>query len=197
MTSYAQGVLGCMLRAACMSCPYVRTHQNLGLEQPAWMECCHRQSPCLPGMGHRPPVSSPDASVVAIPPWDVAFTLGGIVPHSPGPFMGAMIISNGCWPPALVASGGMLPRREFDAKPRRSRLTRSEETPANQSSGMVPAGFKLSQQSPLEVLQKLLLDQKLLQTLPSYQEQHLDQKPCVSLRFLRCLMMQMVQFSGP
>ena len=156
------------------------------------LDRCYRRSPCSPVMGHGPPSNSPDASVMALPPWDVAFTLGGIVPHSPGPFMGAIVISNGCWPPALVASGGMLPWRAFFARPRRSRLTRSEEFPANHCGGMVPAG--LSQQSPLEIVQRMLFDMKLLQTLPSCQKQHLNQNSCVSFRPIVSLMMH---FSGP
>ena len=104
-------------------------------------------SMCPPGMGHEPPASSPEASVGALPSRDVAFTLDGTVPHKPWPPIGAMMRSKARCPPALLAPGGMLPWRRFAARLRCSRLTRSEEFPANHCGGMVPAG--LQQQSAL------------------------------------------------
>ena len=98
--------------------------------------------PCAPGVGHAPPVSSPDASVVALPSRDVASTLAGTVPHRPWPFMGAMMRCRARWPPALAASGGMLPWRRFEARLRLSKFTRSDELPANHCGGMVPAGLQ-------------------------------------------------------
>ena len=105
--------------------------------------------PCIgpPGVGHEPPASSPEASVGAFPSRDVAFTLDGTVPHKPWPPMGPMMRSKARCPPALLAPGGMLPWRRFAARLRCSRLTRSDEFPANHCGGMVPAG--LQQQSAL------------------------------------------------
>ena len=104
-------------------------------------------STCPPGMGHEPPASSPEASVGAFFSRDVAFTLDGTVPHRPWPTMGAMMRSKARCPPALLAPSGMLPWKRFAARLRCSRLTRSEEFPANHCGGMVPAG--LQQQSVL------------------------------------------------